>query len=253
MEKCPTGILGLDELLEGGFPRGRVILLSGECGTGKSIFGVQFIYNGIVKYNEPGIIVSLEQDPEQYKEDMLSMGIDLKKLEDNGKLIIIDASLAGLNLQRMISQKGKDHFKITPEQFSIESMISLIEEAVKMIGAKRVVIDSFSALDPILEARKSRVGMDLRQDIRRTILGINYKLQEMKLTSILISEMVDHKLSTHGVEEFMVDGVIILHYTTAGPDAGRHLTVKKMRMVRHSEHIHQIAFETRIGVKVLKA
>jgi len=253
MEKCSTGVLGLDELLEGGFPRGRVILLAGDCGTGKSIFGAQFIHNGAVKYNEPGIIVSLEQDPEQYKQDMLSIGLDLKKLEDEGKLIIIDASLAGLNLKRMIAQRGRDQFKITPEQFSIESMLSMIEEAAGKIGAKRVVVDSFSALDPILESRKSRVGMELAQDIRRTILGINYKLQEMKLTSVLISEMVDSKLSTHGVEEFMVDGVLTLHYTLAGPDAGRHLLIKKMRTVRHSENIHQITFENGIGVKVLKA
>ena len=249
IEKCPTGIEGLDELLEGGFPRGRVMLIAGDCGTGKSIFGAQFIYNGVVNYNEPGIIVNLEQKPARYKQDMLSMGIDLEKLEKEGKVIIIDASLSRLNTK----EKGKGEYKLTPEQFSIDSIIALISDAVKKIGAKRAVVDSFSALDSILESKKSRVGMELRQDIRRTILSINYKLQDMNLTSLLISDIIGDKLSSHGVEEFMVDGVITLHYDMTGPDTGRNLIIKKMRTVSHNENINPIVFERGTGIKILKA
>jgi KaiC/GvpD/RAD55 family RecA-like ATPase len=248
MDKCPTGIPGLDDLLEGGFPRGRVILVAGDCGTGKSIMGMQFLHNGVVNFDEPGILVSLEQSPEMYREDMLSMGFDIGRLEREGKLIIIDASLSGLGVQ-----KKKGDFTLTPEHFSIDAILALISEAAKKIGAKRAVVDSFSALDSILESRKSRVGIELREDIRRAILSINYKLEDMKLTSLLISDILENKLSTHGVEEFMVDGVITLHYTTAGADAGRHLVIKKMRTIKHSENIHQIVFEKGSGMKVLKA
>ncbi|MBU4266966.1 MAG: circadian clock protein KaiC, partial [Candidatus Altiarchaeota archaeon] len=63
-DRCPTGIPGLDEVISGGFPRGRTILLTGACGTGKTIFGIQYLFNGITKYNEPGVLVLLEQNIE---------------------------------------------------------------------------------------------------------------------------------------------------------------------------------------------
>ncbi len=245
VERCPTGIDGLDELVEGGFPRGRIMLMAGDCGTGKSIIASQFLYNGAVKHGEPGILVSLEQTPKMLKQDMLAMGFDLQKLEDERKLIIIDASLSG------IAFKGeKSKYCIKPEQFSLDSIIALIDETVKEIGAKRAVVDSFSALDTLLETKKSQVGVSLKEDVRRTILGINYKLQSMGLTSVLISDIIDGKLSKHGVEEFMVDGVITLHFNVAGPDAGRTLIIKKMRSTKHNEHINVMEFERGVGVRV---
>ncbi|MFH1054655.1 MAG: ATPase domain-containing protein [Candidatus Altiarchaeota archaeon] len=244
-ERCPTGVDGLDELIDGGFPRGRVILVAGDCGTGKSILATQFLVNGILKYGEPGILVSLEQTPKLIKVDMESMGFDLQKLEDDGKLIIIDASLSGMAF------KEKSKYMLTPEQFSIDSITALINDSAKEINAKRAVVDSFSALDTLLETKRSQVGISLKEDVRRAILGINYKLQSMGLTSILISDIVDDgKLSKHGIEEFMVDGVITLHYNTTGPDAGRHLIIKKMRNTKHNENINTIEFVKGKGIKI---
>lgn len=255
IEKCPTGVPGLDELIEGGFPRGRVILLEGDSGTGKSILATQFIYNGAVKYNEPGILIILEQNPELYKEDMMAIGLDLNKIEEEGKLIIIDASLSGLASGELglLKIPKKEEFKILPDQFSAELVELLIQEAVKKINAKRAVVDSFSALESILESRKIKEGAATIDETRRTMLGINYKLQQMKLTSILVSDIIENKSPTHGIEEFICDGVIALDYFSTGADAGRHLTIKKMRTVNHSQNIHQIAFERGVGVRVLKA
>jgi KaiC/GvpD/RAD55 family RecA-like ATPase len=253
MEKCPTGIEGLDELMEGGFPRGRTILIEGDSGTGKSILSAQFIYNGILKYNEPGILIILEQNPELYKEDMLAIGFDLSKLEEEGKLIIIDASLSGLvsGELALLAIPKKGEFKIAPDQFSVELVEALIQEAARKIGAQRAVVDSFSALESILEAKKAREGEVPVDEARKTMLSINYKLQQMRLTSVLVSDLIDHKSGTHGTEKFMSDGIITLDYETKGADAGRHLTIRKMRMVSHSENIHQIVFERGVGVKVL--
>jgi len=248
-ERCPTGIAGLDELIEGGFPRGRVILIAGDCGTGKSILGTQFLYNGVVKYDEPGILINLEQSPELYKEDMLAMGFDLNKLEEEGKLLMIDASLAGINSQN--PKKGK--YTLIPEQFSVDLILALIAEAAKKIKAKRAVVDSFTALESILESKKSREGVELKEETRRTMLSINYKLQDMKLTSILVSDMYNNRPSIHGIEEFMADGVLTLHYGNVGFCGGRHLMIKKMRMTNHSENIHQMEFERGVGIKVMKA
>lgn len=255
IEKCPTGIDGLDELIEGGFPRGRTILVEGDSGTGKSIFATQFIYNGAVKYNEPGILMILEQNPELYKQDMLAIGFDLEKLEREKKLIIIDASLSGLVAGELglFSLPKKDEFKITPDQFNVELVEVMIQEAAKKIKAKRAVVDSFSALESILEARKARDGDVTIDEARKTMLSINYKLQKIRLTSMLVSDIIENRSPTHGIEEFMSDGVIRLNYFTSGADAGRHMVIKKMRSVSHSENIHQIVFERGAGIKVLKA
>ncbi len=74
MQRVPTGVNGLDELMEGGFPAGRSILVSGACGTGKTIFGVQYLYQGAAKYSEPGVYVTLDERPDLIRQDMLRFG-----------------------------------------------------------------------------------------------------------------------------------------------------------------------------------
>src|SRR3989338_4362172 len=98
MKRVPTGIVGLDELLEGGFPEGRAILLSGGCGTGKTIFCTQYIHNGAKKYNEPGIYVTLDERPDLIREDMLRFGWDLHEHEEKNLLQIIDGSIAKIGI-----------------------------------------------------------------------------------------------------------------------------------------------------------
>jgi KaiC/GvpD/RAD55 family RecA-like ATPase len=247
MDRCPTGIEGLDELIEGGFPRGRVVLLAGDCGTGKSILATQFLYKGAVEYNEPGIFISLEQSPSLLREDMADIGFDLEKLEKEKKLLIIDASLSNIGFM----QKPSD-YSLTPQEFSVDSILALISDAAEKIGAKRAVLDSFSALDSLIETKKVHVGAGLREDVRMAILGINYKFQSMGLTSVMISDILDDgRLSRHGIDEFMVDGVITLHYKAVGPDSGRHLIIKKMRCTKHSENINMIEFKRGTGVRVV--
>jgi len=79
MKRINTGINGLDELIEGGFPVKRSVLLSGACGTGKSIFSMQFIYEGALTYSEPGVFVTLDERPDLLRQDMLRFGWDIKK------------------------------------------------------------------------------------------------------------------------------------------------------------------------------
>ena len=98
MNRVPTGIIGLDELIEGGFPESRSVLLSGACGTGKSIFCAQFIYQGAKKYNDPGIYVTLDERPNLIREDMMRFGWDFRKLEDQNMIQIIDGSIAKIGV-----------------------------------------------------------------------------------------------------------------------------------------------------------
>lgn len=256
VERCPTGINGLDELLEGGFPRGRVILLAGKCGTGKTIFTGQFLYNGAVKYDEPGILVSLEQNPEYLRKDLKVMGFDLKKLEDENKLAIIDASLSNIgplslnNEERTAERRQRAKVTLLPHDFDLDKLLSEIDELTKDIGAKRIVIDSFSSLDKLIESQEIDTEFKLRMGLRKDLLNINYSLQTLGLTSLLISDYIGDRMSSHGIEEYMVDGVVTLHFPEER-DLGRHLIIEKMRSTAHSEQIHGIKIVRGTGIEVL--
>ena len=89
MNRVPTGITGLDALIEGGIPEGRSLLVSGGTGTGKTIFGLQYLYFGAKKYNEPGIYVTLDERPDLIRQDMIRFGWDLRKLEDENMLHVL--------------------------------------------------------------------------------------------------------------------------------------------------------------------
>jgi KaiC/GvpD/RAD55 family RecA-like ATPase len=240
--KCPTGIPGLDELLDGGFPRGRTILLKGECGTGKTIFGAQFVYNGVMKYNEPGILVLLEQNIGYFKRDVGQFNFNLDELEDAGKLVIIDASLSRFNLTDTSHKGGKSFSLTSRDLIGTKEVVDIIIDAAKELKAERVVIDSLPALDNLVRSK---------ENVRDVILYMNYKLQSKGLTSILVSDVLEHRSSD--IEGYVADGVIVLNYITAGPDAGRNMIIQKMRGTKHSDHIHPLVFKEGVGVEVMES
>src|ERR1700753_1075277 len=86
--KTPTGITGLDEIMEGGFPQGRPILICGSAGCGKTLFGIQFLVKGIVDHGEPGVFMSFEESAADLTTNVASLGFDLDKLTAEGKLRI---------------------------------------------------------------------------------------------------------------------------------------------------------------------
>ncbi|MEA3255119.1 MAG: ATPase domain-containing protein [Candidatus Altiarchaeota archaeon] len=241
--RCPTGIPGLDNLLGGGFPKGRTILLKGECGTGKTIFCNQFLYNGIVKYNEPGILVLLEQNIKYVKRDMRSFGFNLDELEDSGKLVIIDASLSKFNIigPSSKSKSGKSISLTSKDLLGTKEVVDIIIDAAKEIRAERVVIDSLPALDNLIRNK---------EHVRDVILYMNYRLQSRELTSILVSDILENRNSD--IEDYVSDGVIKLSYITSGPDTGRNLIIQKMRGTTHSENIHPITFTEGVGMEILE-
>src|SRR6478752_8337181 len=80
LDKTPTGIEGLDEITQGGLPKGRPTLICGEAGSGKTLFSLEFIVEGALKYNEPGVFVAFEEKSEELAMNMASLGYDLKKM-----------------------------------------------------------------------------------------------------------------------------------------------------------------------------
>ena len=88
MERVSSGIRGLDKMLEGGYPKGAVVLVSGGPGTGKTTFALQYIYYG-AKHNEPGVYVSFEQEVDDLKDMANRFNMDFDEMEKKGKVIII--------------------------------------------------------------------------------------------------------------------------------------------------------------------
>jgi len=244
--RCPTGISEFDKLVSGGFPRGRTILVLGECGTGKTIFGAQFVYNGASIHNEPGILVLLEQNPSEFKSDMAAFGMDFKALEAESKVIIIDASLARLGVEAIVGKLPvtSESFSLLPGETNVEHLTDVIIRAAKTIDAKRVTIDSLPALELMVDGELT---------VRKLLLRMNYRIKDAGLTTVIISELDNNGVQvTHGVEKYVVDGVVSLHYTKVGPTAGRTLTIDKMRNTAHSEEIHTIRFVDGEGIEVVE-
>ena len=227
MDRVKTGIKGLDKLIEGGFPRGRSILVSGGCGTGKTIFALQFLYHGAKEYNEPGVYVTLDERPDLVREDMLKFGWDLNKLESQNLLAIVDGTIARIGLP------AEEEFALPVTGFDLDKLILEIMRIVRKTGAKRLVIDSVPALG---------FNFDNANDVRKAILKLSYMLMRVGVTSILVSEVNEgeNKFGKYGVEEYVVDGVIMLHYMGVGTQSNRTLHIRKMRSTKHSEELHPI-------------
>lgn len=241
MERVPTGIEGLDAMIEGGFPRGRTVLLSGGCGTGKSIFGMQYLFKGAMEYGEPGVYVTMDERPELMRQDMLRFGWDIKAMEDAGKIVILD--LTGTKIGVQTGEK----YAMT-SALDVDRLILKIMQTAGEIGAKRLVIDSLPAL-----------GFHLKDEveIRNMILKLTYMIRKSDLTALLVSEIPEYGSSTgpmsfskYGVEEYVADSVLMLHYLGMGSETNRTLYIRKMRGTKHVEDIIPMRI-TENGIKLV--
>jgi len=238
MERVKTGIKGLDELVEGGFPAGRSVLVSGACGTGKTILSMEYIYRGALEFKEPGVYVTLDERPSLIREDVMRFGWDLKKLEEKNMLNIVDGSIAKLGMP------SDEEFSLPVTGYDIDKLLLEIMRVIKRIEARRVVIDSIPALG---------FNFENPSEVRKAILKLSYMLMRSGVTSILVSEMQEgmNKFGKYGVEEYVVDGVIVLHYMGMGTQSNRTLHIRKMRATKHSEDLHPLEITER-GVVVHK-
>jgi KaiC/GvpD/RAD55 family RecA-like ATPase len=211
LKRIKSGIPGLDELIEGGFPESSSIMVSGGPGTGKSIFCLEYLYNGAKEYDEPGVYITLEEGPHNLWWNMQRFKWDLLPLEKANKLKIFKFEPS--------VDMGKD----------IEGQTRRIVEKAKELDAKRFVIDSITAFSFWIE--------DVAK-IRYAIYILIEELRKLNCTTILTSETLGGKyeLSRFGVEEFLADGVISLFFVPPH----RLMFVRKMRGTNHSRSLHPI-------------
>lgn len=211
-----TGIKGLDEVLGGGFPTANTILVSGTTGTGKTVFSMQFLYEGL-KNNETGVFVTLEERPHEIMKEMETFGW---KVENNKNLLIIDGASPKVGLP----VESKYYLR---KEFSIGELLEKIYEVVKRNDAKRLVIDSISAL---------ALRLHNETEIRQGIEMIANLLSELGCTTLITSEVKegDSMISRFGVEEFAVRGVVCLFLEERGGSLERSLLIRKIRGMKHS-------------------
>ena len=239
LERIPSGVEGLDELIEGGLPKRRTFLVSGATGAGKTIFSMQFLYNGAIKYGEPGIYVTLDERPELVREDMARFGWDIKQLEEERKLVILDATVSRIGIP------SDEEYSLESINFDYKNLLRSIIRIAKEIGAKRVVIDSIATM-----------GMYFKnaEEVRAIVLEMVYVLSKLGVTSFLVSELEPstNQLSKYGVEEFVADGVFILKYLDTNiQNVNRTLLIRKMRATKHSSYIHPVEI-TPMGMAIKK-
>ncbi len=227
-----TYIPGLDEILYGGIPERSVVLVSGGPGTGKSIIGKQFLYNGLTR-GEGGVFVALEEHPATVRRSFRHFGWDITEYERKGKFAIVDAFTAGIG-----AAAQKERYQVRDID-NVSDLADVLRQAIKDAGARRVVIDSVSTL----YLTKPAMARGIIMNLKRLLAGLG-------TTSLLISQISvgERGFGGPGVEH-AVDGIIRLDLDEIQGMLYRSIIVWKMRdsrisMVRHPMEI------TDEGVKV---
>jgi circadian clock protein KaiC len=209
--KTPTGINGLDEITEGGFPKGRPILVCGSAGCGKTLMATQFLVKGISEANEPGVFMSFEESLNDLTQNVKSLGYDLKNLVAKKKLKID------------IVRVEKSEIDETGE-FDLEGLFIRLNYAIDSIGAKRVVLDTIESLFG---------GIDNVAVLRSEIRRLFHWLKEKGVTTIITGERGENTLTRQGLEEYVSDCVVLLDFRVIEQIATRRLRIVKYRGSTH--------------------
>nr|5JWO_A Chain A, Circadian clock protein kinase KaiC [Thermosynechococcus vestitus BP-1]5JWR_A Chain A, Circadian clock protein kinase KaiC [Thermosynechococcus vestitus BP-1]5JWR_C Chain C, Circadian clock protein kinase KaiC [Thermosynechococcus vestitus BP-1]6X61_A Chain A, Circadian clock protein kinase KaiC [Thermosynechococcus vestitus BP-1]6X61_C Chain C, Circadian clock protein kinase KaiC [Thermosynechococcus vestitus BP-1]6X61_E Chain E, Circadian clock protein kinase KaiC [Thermosynechoc len=228
VKKIPTMIEGFDDISHGGLPQGATTLVSGTSGTGKTLFAVQFLYNGITIFNEPGIFVTFEESPQDIIKNALSFGWNLQSLIDQGKLFILDAS------------PDPDGQEVAGD-FDLSALIERIQYAIRKYKATRVSIDSVTAVFQQYDAASV---------VRREIFRLAFRLAQLGVTTIMTTERVDEygPVARFGVEEFVSDNVVILRNVLEGERRRRTVEILKLRGTTHMKGEYPFTINNGINI-----
>ena len=211
LPKCPTGIQGLDEITDGGLPRGRPTLVCGGAGCGKTLLAAEFLVRGAVQFGEPGVFMAFEETEAELKANVASLGFDLAGLVRRKKIML-------------------DYVHVEPSEihesgeYDLEGLFVRLNHAIDSIGAKRVVLDTIEALFAGL-----RNEAILRAELRRLFRW----LKDKGVTAVITAERGREQLTRHGLEEYVSDCVILLDHRVNEQIATRNLRVVKYRGAMH--------------------
>ncbi len=211
LEKCPTGIRGLDDITSGGLPRGRTTLVCGGTGCGKTLLALEFIVRGIREFDEPGVFMSFEETTEELASNVASLGFDLEELIHGGKL-----AMDYVHVERSeIEETG---------EYDLEGLFVRLDSMIVETGAKRVGIDSLEALFAGLPNEAI-----LRAELRRLFRW----LKDRGVTTVITGEQGKNELTRYGLEEYVSDCVIFLNHRVVNRVGTRLLRIVKYRGSSH--------------------
>jgi KaiC/GvpD/RAD55 family RecA-like ATPase len=220
-KKVSSGINGLDELIGGGFPEGRVVLVVGGPGSGKTIMCSQFLYKGIQENKENGVFISLDESKKHYYSEMKSFGWDFEKAEREGKFSFVDATRMSRVAMLKETLYKEESSSLRGKALPVDKLIGDIQAKIQQVSAKRVVLDTLAALvyrfpDPV--------------ERRTTVVDLIESLADLGATSLVTTELGHLGLERSALdEEFLVHGVIMLQTLFSGGTTTRAMQVEKMR------------------------
>jgi circadian clock protein KaiC len=212
LDKCLTGIQGLDEVLEGGLPCGRPTLICGGAGCGKTMLACEFLIRGIQQHGEPGVFMAFEETQEDLAKNLASLDIDLENLIEQGKIFVDFVHI------------DRDEIEETG-QYDLEGLFIRLASAIDAVGAERVVLDT---IESIFTGFSNKAI--LRSELRRLFRWLKAK----GVTAVVTSERGANTLTRHGLEEYVSDCVIQLDHRVQNGIATRFMRVVKYRGSTHS-------------------
>lgn len=229
LEKAPTGIPGLDQITGGGLPLGRVTLVAGSAGAGKTLLGLNFLVAGARQYGDPGVLMTFEESAAKVALNVRSLGFDLDELQRSGLLAVLA-------------------FRVDPSEmvaageFDFEPLFAILDDAIRRVGAKRVVLDT-------IEVLFGAFGDDtiVRSELSRLMRW----LEDRGVTVVLTGERGNGSgLTRHGIEEYVTDCVIVLDHRVSAEISTRRLRVVKYRGSAHGTNEYPFLISAR-GFTVL--
>ena len=226
--KTPTGIDGLDEITDGGFPSGRPTLICGGAGCGKTLLSMQFLIKGITEYNEPGVFMSFEEPSDDLTLNVKSLGFDLEKLKAEKKLVVDHVRVE----RSEIEEAG---------EYDLDGLFIRLGHAIDSIKAKRVVLDTIDSLF---------AGLDNQAILRAELRRLFHWLKTKGVTAIITGERGEATLTRQGLEEYVSDCVIVLDHRVIEQVSTRRLRIVKYRGSTHGTNEYPFLIDED-GISVL--
>jgi circadian clock protein KaiC len=228
LAKTPTGIRGLDEITRGGLPKGRPTLVCGGPGSGKTLLALTFLVNGATQFDEPGVLMTFEENGEEIASDVASLGFDLPALIDAQKLAVDYVRVE----RSEIEETG---------EYDLEGLFVRLNHAIRTVGARRVVLDTIESLFAGLKN-----DAILRSELRRLFRW----LKDQAVTTVITGERGEGLLTRQGLEEYVSDAVILLDHRVHDQVSTRRLRVVKYRGSHHGTNEYPFLIDAD-GISVL--
>ncbi len=228
MPKSLTGVDGLDEITEGGFPTGRPTLICGGAGCGKTLLSMQFIIKGITEYGENGVFMSFEELSDDLTMNVKSLGFDLEEFKKNKNLVVDHVRVE----RSEIEEAG---------EYDLDGLFIRLAHAIDSVKAKRVVLDTLESLF---------AGLDNQAILRAELRRLFQWLKNKGVTAVITGERGEASLTRQGLEEYVSDCVILLDHRVIEQVSTRRLRIVKYRGSTHGTNEYPFLIDED-GISVL--